>query len=222
MSHGMRHGITPSHHRTVRALAAAALAVGLTACGAPVYRYTANDADDLVLKVPRSWNLVRSGVPPLQDGTPAPAGNWYAIYDAAPHPDVKHAGAPHTTDPVAWVQTFVVTKEQAAGLTDDDLRDILVPVSDAGRTSALLQGSFAGGAFRLFSDQKVTTRTATGVHVVFSYDLGNGAETFDKIVMLDRRQTRVHLLLVQCSKACYARDQRVIADSVRSFTVRTA
>lgn len=219
----MRRWTTLLLHRPARLLAAAAtvagLVAGLGACGAPAFRFEANDRDDLVLKVPRSWTLVRSGVPALSDGSPAPAGNWFAVFDASPHPAVAHLGATRTTAPVARVQTFELTKDQVGALTDDDLRDVMLPVTDAGRRAAAANGQVTDG-FRLLADERLTTRDAAGVHVVFSYDLGEGPEYFDKIVLVDRKAPRIHLMLVQCGTASWQRERGAIADSVRSFTVR--
>jgi hypothetical protein len=193
--------------------------VGLGACGPPTYRFTASAADDLALKVPRTWNLVNSGVPPSSDGTPSVAGNWFAVFDGAAHPSLAHVQAPHTTAPVALVRTVVVAKDQGQSLTDDDLRDLWLPVTAKGRTSAQSQG-FTGTGFRLIHDEKITTKTADGVHVVFGYDLGQGMEVFDQVVMTDKNKIRVHLLIVHCSQSCYDSNRQVISDSVRSFTVR--
>ena len=219
----MRGRNTRSLHRTARLVCLAAVLVVMgtlvSACGAPSYRFTSNDADDLVFKIPRSWNLVKSGVPAQQDGTPAPAGTWSAIYDGSSPPDAGHLGSAHTTAPVAWLRTFAVTKEEGQSVTEDALRDLLLPVTPQGRLAALSSG-LRGDGFRLIRSETLTSRTATGVHVVFTYDFGGGTETFDKVAMLDRRLTRLHVLLVQCSAACYDRQSRVIADSISSFTVR--
>jgi hypothetical protein len=202
-----------------RLVAAAVAVTVLSACGPPGYRFMASDADDLALKVPRSWNLINSGVPPTSDGTPAEAGNWFAVYDAAARPSIDHVTAVHTTAPVAVVRTLVVTKAQGQAVTDDALKDAWLPVTEKSRATAALQG-FTGTHFQLTSDASVHTRTADGVHVVFSYDLGQGPETFDQIVLTDKSKIRVHLMLVHCSASCYGTNRGAIADAMRSFTVR--
>jgi hypothetical protein len=205
---------------SVKLPALVGLLLALTACGPPAYRFTANDADSLVVKIPRGWSLVRSGVPASSDGTPSAAGNWFAVYDGASHPTVDHVGSAHALAPVALVQTSVLDADQGRALTDDDMRDALLPVSEKGRAVAQLRGGSPGNDFHLISDEKVGDRTAAGVHVVFSYDLGQGPEVFDQVVMADQKKTRIHLLLVHCSQSCYDRNRGLITDSVRSFTVR--
>jgi hypothetical protein len=198
----------------------AGLLVALSGCSAPTYRFTASDADDVAMRIPRTWSLVKSGVPASSDGSPVAAGNWFAVYDAAGRPSVVHLGAVHATAPVALVRTIVITKAQGQAATDDDLRDVgLLPVTAKGRTSAAASG-FVGSGFQLISDVRLVTAQAGGVHDVFSYDLGQGAEVFDQVAVLDRSKTRVHLFVVHCSQECYSADRQAIADTVRSFTVR--
>jgi hypothetical protein len=200
-------------------LVAGAALVALTACEAPSYRFSASPSDDLVVKIPRSWSTVRSGVPANSDGTPGQTGSWLAVYDAEPHPSVTHLLATHTTAPVALIRSYVVPAGQGSSISDDDLRDVLLPVTESGRADALAQG-FLATNFRLLTNEAINTKTAHGVHVVFSYDLGGGSEVFDKVAVTDQHRTRVHVFLVQCSQACFTHDNAAIAGAVRSFTVR--
>jgi hypothetical protein len=214
-----RWSVAPPAHRLAGLAALALAAVLLTACGPPSYRFTASDADDLVVKVPRSWNLVNSGVPPNSDGTPAEAGNWFAVYDADGHPSLEHVGAAHVSSPVALVRTLVVPKETGQSATDDDLRDFWLPVSAKARADAASKG-FIGTSFSLDQDEHRSTKAATGVHVRFSYNLGDGREVFEQVAMKDKSNTRVHFFLVHCTKACYDSNHQAIAEAMRSFTVR--
>lgn len=209
----------------LRARRAAALAgLGLlgstvTACGPPEYRFHTSATNELVLKMPREWNQVRAGVPLGNDGQQAPAGNWLAMYDAAPRPSVAHVQSIHATSPTALVASQAVTKEVGGALTDDELRDQALPVSASGRAVAQLTG-FTGKSFKLMLDEPVQTRTARGVHVVFTYDHGEGPEVYDQIAVTDSRRTRIHVLIVHCTKSCYDRHLSDIAATVRSFTVK--
>jgi hypothetical protein len=196
------------------------LALGLSACGPPTYRFESSETNDLVLKVPRSWSLVRSGVPANSDGTPADAGNWLAVFDSASHPSLDHASSHHAVAPVAVVRTLVVTKDQGSAASEDTLRDLLWPVSSAGRQAAAASG-FIGTDFSMISDQLINTKHAHGVHVVYAYNLGEGLEVYDQIAVTDARKTRVHVFFVHCTKSCYEANRPQITATVRSFTVKT-
>ena len=196
------------------------LTVGVSACGPPNYRFEASDSHDLVIMVPRSWSLVKSGVPANSDGTPGAAGNWIAVFDGARHPSLDHATSDHALAPVAVLRTLVVTKDQGAAATDDTLRDLLLPVTAAGRQAAAASG-FTGTQFSLIDDQVINTKTAHGVHDVYAYNLGDGVEVYDQVAVTDASKTRVHVFFVHCTQACYAANRQQITDTVRSFTVKT-
>jgi len=189
-------------------------------CSAPSYRFEATAAGEVVLKLPRSWSLVRSGLPANQDGTPAPAGNWVEVFDAAGRPSLDHAESLHPADPVATLRTVAVSKSVGSGVTDDDLRDVMLPVSEAGRADALLSG-FTGTGFTRITDQVINGKAAHGVHVVYTYDLGGGPQVYDQIAVVDAGKTRVHVLFVHCTKVCYDAHRPEITSTVRSFTVKT-
>jgi hypothetical protein len=191
----------------------------LSACGPPSYRFEASKSDDVVIKMPRSWNLVQSGTPANSDGTAAAEGNWLAVFDSAPRPSLDHARSHHATAPVAVLRSLVVTRDEGTSATDDDLRDLLWPVSSTARSNAALTG-FAGTDFTLLADKKVDTKTAHGVHVVFSYNLGEGVEVYDQVAVTDASRTRIHVFFVHCSQACYDRDRSQITETMDSFTVK--
>jgi hypothetical protein len=218
LSSGATAGTSPG----VLGVAALALVtLALSACGPPTYSFRTTGTNELVLKIPRAWTEVRSGVPTGADGQKAPTGNWLAFFDAAPRPSAAHVQSPHAVAPAAIMASAAVTKEDGGSLTDDDLRDQLLPVS-AGRRQAALLGGFTGTDFRLISDEQIRTRTAHGVHVVFTYDQGEGPEIYDQVAVTDSRKTRIHVFLVHCTQACYDSNRTVIAETVRSFTVKIA
>jgi hypothetical protein len=204
----------------VLAVGLTVLAIALSACGAPQYRFYASDTNELVLKVPRSWTQVRAGVPVGSDGQQT-TGNWVSYYDAAPRPSPEHVQSVHATSPTAVMATMAVTKEVGAALTDDELRDQVYPVSAPARAMAHVSG-FTSTGFTLHRDEPIQTRTARGIHVVFTYDHGQGPEVYDQVVVTDSRKTRVHVLLVHCTQACYESNRSDITETVRSFTVRIA
>jgi hypothetical protein len=200
-----------------RVAALLVLAAALTACGAPASTFVASPEDDLVLKLPRSWSALRNG--PSADSTGQPDGGWLAIFDGAAAPDVKHLDLDSdVTRPVAYAQVSVLTSDQASGMNGDKLRDLLLPFTAASR--AQITGDSRVATFKQISDYDVRAPNGTGVHVVFSYDLGKGREVFDQTALLGSKKTRVYLLLIRCSQACYDSTRAQIDDVVAHFTVK--
>jgi len=194
------------------------LAGVLTACGAPSNTFVASPEDDLVLKLPRSWTTLRDN-PSADSATGRPDGGWLAVYDAATTPDVKHVDLDSDVkEPVAYAQVSVLTGDQASGMNGDKLRDLLLPFTAASRAQYATDPRAA--TFKQIADYDVHGPAGSGVHVVFSYDLGKGREVFDQTALLGSKRTRVYLLLIRCSQACYASHRAQIDDVVAHFTVK--
>jgi hypothetical protein len=205
--------------RGLRARVAAllVLAGALTACSAPSSTFVASPEDDLVLKLPRSWSTLRSG-PSADSTTGQPDGGWVAVFDGAPTPDVKHVDLDSDVKrPVAYAQVSVLSADQASGMNGDKLRDLLLPFTATSRAQVT---DSRVRTFQQISDYDVHAPNGSGVHVVFSYDLGKGREVFDQIALLGSKKTRVYMLLIRCSLACYAADKAQIDDVVAHFTVK--
>ncbi len=204
-------------------LVAATGSLLLSGCAAPSERFVVSDDNTVVVKLPRSWAQVRSGPPDAgPDGT-VPAGvPWVAVFDAAEPPDVDHVRATSTPSPVALVQTWEVTATVGAGVTDDDLRDIVFPVSDAGRAKSAAEGNSFVATFALIENTPIVSKQASGVRVVYSYDLGAGVEVFTKVAMIDTARTHVHALYIHCTQTCWQANRTAIDAAARSFTVKGA
>ncbi len=199
---------------TVAALAAVTLVAA--GCGPPQYRFVSSKADDVVIKLPRTWTQLRSGIPATTDGSTPAAGSWVAVFDGDPHPSLNHASVLTVKQPVAIARTWVIDKTQGASVTPDELRDIALPVSATARAASAPVGTH----FRLIQDEQIKTHLDNGVHVLFSYELGGQVEVFDQVSVLDKAKTRVHLFLVHCTQQCFDSQEAQIRDAVASFTVK--
>jgi hypothetical protein len=204
--------------RTLRALVAAAAVMALAACAAPDHTFVASPDADLVLRLPRSWSTVRNESS-SDSSTGQPDGGWNAVFDAAREPDAKHVDlASAVKEPVAYARVTPLDSDTASGMNGDKLRDILLPFTATARAAVATDPR--AKTFKQVSDYDVRSSVASGVHVVYSYDLGHGREVFDQTAMLGSQRTRVYLLVVRCDQACYDAHKRDIADVVSSFTVK--
>ena len=204
--------------RGVRALVAAAACVALAACAAPDHTFVSSPDADLVLRLPRSWSAVRNESS-SDSNTGQPDGGWNAVFDAAREPDAKHVDLSSSVkEPVAYARVTVLDSDTASGMNGDKLRDILLPFTATAR--AQVAADPRAKTFQQISDYDVRSAVASGVHVVYSYDLGHGREVFDQIAMVGSKSNRVYLLVVRCDQACYDAHKNEIADVVSSFTVK--
>ena len=204
--------------RGLRALAAAAAVVILAACGAPAHTFVASPEADLVLRLPSSWSTVRNEAP-NDASTGQPDGNWNAVFDAAKEPDAKHVDlSTAVSAPVAYARVSVLDSDTASGMNGDKLRDLVLPFTSSAREQVATDPR--AKTFKQISDYDVRSAVASGVHIVYSYDLGHGREVFDQIAKVGSQKTRVYLLIIRCDQACYDAHKREIADVVSSFTVK--
>ena len=207
-------------YRRLRGRVAALLvaAGALAACSAPSATFVASPDDDLVLKLPRAWSTLRDG-PSADSSTGQPDGGWIAVFDGARTPDVKHVDLDsNVAQPVTYAQVSVLTADQASSMNGDKLRDLLLPFTASARAQYISDPRAA--TFQQISDYDVHAPNGSGVHVVFSYDLGSGREVFDQTALLGSKKTRIYLLLIRCSKACYTANKAQIDDVVAHFTVK--
>ena len=204
--------------RGLHALAAAATLVLLAACGSPAHTFVASPEADLVLRLPSTWSTVRNEAP-NDASTGQPDGNWNAVFDAAREPDAKHVDLSTAVNaPVAYARVSVLDSDTASGMNGDKLRDLVLPFTSSAREQVAADPR--AKTFKQISDYDVRSAVASGVHVVYSYDLGHGREVFDQIAMVGSQRTRVYLLIVRCDQACYDAHKREIGDVVSSFTVK--
>jgi hypothetical protein len=193
-------------------------AATMAACGAPSHTFVASPDDDLVLKLPRSWSTLRDNQS-ADSATGQPDGGWLAVFDAATTPDVKHVDLDSDVkEPVAYAQVSVLSGDQASSMNGDKLRDLLLPFTATTRAQYATDPRAA--SFKQLADYDVHAPAGSGVHVVFSYDLGKGREVFDQIALLGSKRTRVYLLLIRCSQTCYDSHTAQIEDVVAHFTVK--
>ena len=207
-----------SASRALRGLTAVAVALAVAACAAPDHTFVASPEADLVLKLPRSWATVRNETS-ASSTTGQPDGGWTAVFDAAREPDAKHVDLSSAVKaPVAYARVTVLDGDGATSMNGDKLRDILLPFTASARAQVATDPR--AKTFQQISDYDVRSPVASGVHVVYSYDLGHGREVFDQIAMVGSQKTRVYMLVVRCDQSCYDSQKAQIAEIMKSFTVK--
>ena len=199
----------------------------LAGCGAtPEFTYVTNSAAHTYLKVPRSWQPIDQqavegafGLDPAFSA--ADQGFWIAGYDAAATPSISHLTGVDAPVPAVLVAVKDNPASTRGQFSLDKLRDMVFPVSAAGRQRAADQ-SAALGDFALFTDEVLTPgKGVHGVHVVYRYSFAGGPpQMLDQTVYVNDDASKVYMFLVRCSTECYMQRQQEINTVVSSFTVR--
>lgn len=212
----------------------AVAAITLTGCS-PEYRFISGSERDVVIKVPWHWTQIdhadvaeataaREGESVEEADTSLPEGMWVAYIDGAAKPSAAHVIASRPAAPVVVLQSAVVPEEARATLTLDDLRNLIAPVTESARQERKVLMAAQGlkePKFRLLRDQELKTKTATGVRVVFGYDLGPGEEIYDQVTLTDPKHERVYLAFAHCAVKCYEANRDEITAVTNSLTVKS-
>ena len=200
------------------------LAAGVAAgCAAPQFTYIADSSANTYFKVPYSWHQISGASLAAQlkslGSTLGQSGTWDIAYDAAPAPAAVHLSSPSATKPFAFA--FVAPLSQP--LSDDRLRDVLLPVTSAGRLAEAQGGIFPLTHFHLLRDKLI--KPGQGVHGVadtFEYTYPGGiADTFGKVVLTNAHSTLLYVLIVHCISTCYSQNRAQLDTIMSSFTVRS-
>jgi hypothetical protein len=220
---------TPARMLLAGGLAVAAVA--LAGCANPEHRFVSSSAKDVVVRVPWNWtqldsddvrNLGRTKEEAEQQE--APEGSWAVYFDGDSKPAVDHVVGMDLSAPVVRLESGDVPAEAKDTVTTDQLRDLVLPVSEARRAQLKVMAGTTTSelpTFRLISDTPVATKTAAGVHVVFAYRDADGAEEiYDQVAVLDADRKRWHLLFAHCSAECYRARKGEITEITDSFTIK--
>jgi hypothetical protein len=204
------------------------LAVGAAAgCAAPQFTYVADSSANTYFKVPYGWHRISDVSLAAQFKTPSSAlgqnGTWDIAYDAALAPTAVHLFSPNATKPFAFAFVAPLNLSASQTLSDNGLRDVLLPVTSAARLAAEQGGRFPLTHFRLLRDRVI--KPVSGVHGVwdtYSYTYPGGTtDTFDQVALTNSDKSQLYVLMVHCIATCYTHDRDQIDTIVSSFTVRS-
>ncbi len=203
------------------------VAAAATGCAAPQFTYISDSSAYTYFKVPYGWHKISDVSLAAQFKTPGSilgqaAGTWDVAYDADPAPAAVHLFSPAAAQPFAFAFVAPVSSTVSSSLTDNGLRDVLLPVTSTARSQAALS-KFPLTHFRLLRD--TVLQPGGGVHGVWdTYDYtypGNITDTFGQVAFTNSSRTQLYVLMVHCMAACYSQNRSQFNTIMSSFTVRS-
>lgn len=195
-------------------------------CAAPQFTYVSDTSASTYFKVPYGWHRISDVSLAAQFKTPGSAlgqnGTWDIAYDAAPAPAAVHLFSPNATKPFAFAFVAPLNSSASQSLSDNRLRDVLLPVTSAARLAAA-QGRFPLTHFRLLRDAVIKPGPEVhGVWDTYSYTFPGGTtDTFDQVALTNSGKTQLYVLIVHCIATCYSQNRDQIDTIMSSFTVRS-
>ena len=199
------------------------VAVIATGCAAPQFTYVSDSGANTYFKVPYGWHRI-SDVSLAAQFKSLGTGAWDIAYDAAPAPAAVHVFSPNAKQPFAFALVAPLPAAASKSLSSDDgLRDVLLPVTSAGRLAVAQGGTFPLTHFRLLRETLI--KPGQGVHGVadtFEYTYPGGiTDTFGKVVLTNTHGTQLYVLIVHCVSTCYSQNRAQLDTIMSSFTVRS-
>jgi hypothetical protein len=204
----------------------------VASCGAPEFTYVKNSGQKTYFKVPHDWH--ETGTNSLDDmlsgtnhdsaGAAARQQSWWSVaYDADSRPDAEHLLTSAVTDvPIVYARVAQLSESQQNIVSLDMLRNVFLPVTDDAREAAA--GSIDLTGFELVHDEVLTPASGLhGVRVIYDYELANGVlHTFDETALVNNDGSKLYLMLIRCSTACYRERAAELDTIATSFTVRSS
>ena len=199
------------------------VAVIATGCAAPQFTYVSDSGANTYFKVPYGWHRI-SDVSLAAQFKSLGTGAWDIAYDAAPAPAAVHVFSPNAKQPFAFALVAPLPAAASKSLSSDDgLRDVLLPVTSAGRLAVAQGGTFPLTHFRLLRETLI--KPGQGVHGVadtFEYTYPGGiTDTFGKVALTNSGKSLLYVLMVHCVATCYSHNRDQIDTIMSSFTVRS-
>jgi hypothetical protein len=219
-------------HRVAQGLVgggALLLGVTLTGCIAPQFTYVANSTaggsnTSTYFKVPYGWHKIGDSqlTSELKTATGSSGGGWTIAYEAGHKPTATDFLAFGTSQPFVFAEVGQLNSTASGQVSYDSLRDFFLPVTATTRQNDDAQG-FPLTNFKQLRDQ--TLKLSQGVHGVretYDYTYSGGTDTFDEVVLTNKAQSVVYLLVLHCTTQCYSSDRTEINDVMSSFTIRSS
>ena len=203
------------------------VAVIATGCAAPQFTYVSDSGANTYFKVPFSWHRISDVSLAAQfkrlGSSLGQSGSWDIAYDAAPAPTAGHLFSPNAVKPFAFAFVAPLNTSARQSLSDDGLRDVLLPVTSGARLAAAQGGSFPLTHFRLLRDRAIKPGPKVhGVWDTYSYTYPGGTiDTFDQVALTNSDRSQLYVLMVHCIATCYSQNRDQIDTIVSSFTVRS-
>ena len=196
-----------------------ALVLAIAGCAASGYTGVSEPGGHVRFAVPGDWRpIAASALAAELKTTIGTGGAWAVAYEAGPRQKAADFLSFGIAQPFVFAEYGELTATASREMSDDQLRDILFPVTSAARKKAAAQGYPLTG-FRQLRDQVVTLGHGVhGVRETFDYTYKQQAATWDIDAVTDASHSVVFLLAVHCATACYSRYQAEVAHLMSSVT----
>jgi hypothetical protein len=197
---------------------------GLSACGAPSYKYVADSPHSTYYKVPQGWDpLSSSSLTPViqsQLGNLDVSGTWYTAYDANKKPSADDFLSFQLSKPFVAAEVIPLPTVARDVVSYNALRDFMWPVTSTARQNLAASGLALLSNFSQYRDDTITAKDGVhGVRETFQYAYQGASDVWDEEILTNADQTVVYFLVAHCKDSCYSQNLSDINTVMSSFTI---
>lgn len=203
-----------------RGLVALGLLV-LTGCATSGYTYVANDDLGAYFRVPDDYQVFPAdevlasalGELPAEEADAVLAREWAVAFDASDEPAVDRfiSQIADPSDELAgYARVRTLNAQERLSYSMESLRTELIPAQ---------QFEMLGDRLELRDVTEVRQEAGQGLKLTFAVEMPTGTLVFDQVGLVDDDTSRVYLLAMGCSSACYDANRDAIADISESWTI---
>jgi hypothetical protein len=197
---------------------------GLSACGAPSFKYVADSPNRTYYKVPAGWDpLSNTALTPViesQLGQLDAAGTWYTAYDANMKPTADDFLSFKLTKPFVAAEVIPLPSAASDIVSYNALRDFMWPVTSTARQNLAAAGSAILSNFSQYRDDTITAKNGVhGVRETFQYTYQGASDVWDEEILTNADSTVVYFLVAHCTDSCYTQNLNDINTVMSSFTI---
>jgi hypothetical protein len=202
--------------RFIAAIALAAVASVLAACGSSDVRYVSNKEGGLFLKVPDSWTVfdVANGKVAADPRTTI-LGPWRVVLDSAAQPSRSHLESSDLDSPVGFIEiTPLANVETPPAPTQTALRSLMF-----GDADPLAATADSGITVVDYAEVELSSGYWGNQLLVRNASSDGSEQTILQLAYANETFSRIYVMRVFCSSECFDQHQAEIQSIVDSWTL---
>lgn len=201
-----------------------ALAFSLAGCGEQSKQYASSSAANTFFTVPNEWREISfeklSAFEKKQradvDEEQANAVIWQVAFTPAKKFKISKVYAIEAIDePIVVARVRELSYEEGNDISYNALREIVLPFQ-----TWRMNPDQAPPGFSVVNDYEISDQGVNGIRSVFRFDSEGKNQTLDQVALVSNDRRKIYILLSRCVTTCYTKNQKVIDEIVKSFTVR--
>ena len=212
--------------KSAKFIFALVLTLALMGCAQPSQKYASNESEGVYFAIPNSYHLIsQKDLSKAESAnTASGAANRAAtvIWQEAYSPNKSYTASTvlkiKTPDePIVFIRTRNLMGDEINSISYNSMRDVIVPLT------SWVDGTKTAPQYDISLDEERIEKGARGVRSEFWFTSSDGEkQTINQTTLLSTDHTKIYILIIRCSNACFDKNRKILTKISDSFTVRGA